>query len=94
MAVMDIEFIFLSEILDDEQIREIENRFAGCRIYIPRMKHEYNREREMFNQKIKAGYTREDAMLSVARAFDKSLRTIQAHLKRDDDDVKGEGMDE
>lgn len=80
MAVMDIEFIYLSEILSDEQIKEIEDKFSGCRLYIPRKNPEYARQREMFNQKIEAGYTREDAMRSVAKAFDRSMRTIRDHL--------------
>jgi hypothetical protein len=94
MAVIDIEFIYLSEILTDEQIREIENKFSGCRVYIPRKNPEYNRQREMFNQKIEAGYSRTDAMQSVAKAFDRSVRTICDHfMKGIYDDIK-KGIDE
>lgn len=82
MAVIDIEFIYLSEILTDEQIREIEDKYSGCRVYIPRKNPEYTRQREMFNQKVEAGYTRNDAMLSVAKAFDRSLRTISDHIAK------------
>jgi hypothetical protein len=94
MAVIDIEFIYLSEILTDEQIREIENKFSGCRVYIPRKNPEYNRQREMFNQKIEAGYTRKDAIESVAKAFDRTIRTIHNHIIGVCDNAKGEGMDE
>lgn len=82
MAVIDIEFIYLSEILTEEQIKEIEARFSGCRLYIPRKNPEYNRQREMFNQKIEAGYTRHDAMVCVAKAFDRSMRTISDHIAK------------
>ncbi|MDP2077330.1 MAG: hypothetical protein Q8J85_04740 [Sulfuricurvum sp.] len=94
MAVMDIEFIYLSEILTEEQIKEIEARFSGCRLYIPRKNPEYNRQREMFNQKIDAGYTREDAMRSVAKAFDRSMRTISDHDKKGMFKPKDEGIGE
>jgi hypothetical protein len=82
MAVIDIEFIYLSEILTDEQIREIEDKYSGCRLYIPRKNPEYARQREMFNQKIEAGYSREDAIVSVAKAFDKSIRTMRDHDRK------------
>ncbi len=94
MAVIDIEFIFLSEILTDEQIKEIEMRYGGCRIYIKRKSPEYAEQREMFNQKIEAGYTRVDAMLCVAKAFDRSMRTISDHDKKGMFKPKDEGIDE
>lgn len=94
MAVIDIEFIYLSEILTDEQIREIEDKYSGCRLYIPRKNPEYTRQREMFNQKIEAGYTRNDAMVCVAKAFDRSMRTISDHDKKGMFKPKDEGIDE
>jgi hypothetical protein len=81
MGVIDIEFTFLSEILTDEQIKEIEMRYGGCRIYVKRKNPEYARQREMFNQKIEAGYSREDAIVSVAKAFDRSIQTIINHIE-------------
>lgn len=94
MAVMDIEFIFLSEILTDEQIKEIERQYSGCRLYIPKKNPEYAGQREMFNQKIEAGYTRHDAMVCVAKAFDRSMRTISNHDKKGMFKPKDEGIDE
>lgn len=82
MAVIDIEFIYLSEILSDEQIKEIEDKFAGCRVYIPRKSTEYARQRELFNQKIESGYSRNDALQIVANVFERSRRTIHNHLIR------------
>jgi hypothetical protein len=79
--------------LSDEQIKEIEIQYGGSRIYIPKKNPEYNRQRELFNQKIEAGYTRHDAIVSVAKAFDRSVRTIHDHLVRGVYDTK-KGIDE
>jgi hypothetical protein len=48
----------------------------------------------MFNQKIEAGYSREDAIVSVAKAFDRTIRTIHNHIIGVCDNAKGDGMDE
>jgi len=63
--------------LSKKQIRRFIASFAGWRIYFRKKKSEYEEIKEMYNQMLKAGNTRKQAIKALSEIFEKSEKRIR-----------------